>query len=265
VQIEVVTLFPRLIAGTLEFGIVGRAIARGLLSVGTEDPRAHTADAHRTVDDRPYGGGPGMVLKAAPLLAAIRVAHARLPAGSPRVYLSAQGERFDQALAGELARLPGLVLVAGRYEGVDQRVIELGIDRELSVGDYVLSGGELPALTVIDALARLQPGALGDERSSSEDSFTQGFLEWPQYTRPEVFEGHAVPPVLLSGDHADIRRWRLAQALQRTAQRRPELLSTGELAPEAQRMLRELSAASRPGACAEAAHAAAGDDRGENP
>ena len=210
-----------------------------LLSVGTEDPRAHATDVHRTVDDRPYGGGPGMVMKAAPLLAAIRAAQARLPPGSPRVYLSAQGERFGQAQAQELSRLPGLLLVAGRYEGVDERVIELGIDRELSVGDYVLSGGELPALTVIDALARLLPGALGDERSSVEDSFAQGLLEWPQYTRPEVFEGRAVPPVLLSGDHADIRRWRLAQAVERTARRRPELLAGAQLAPEVQRALNE--------------------------
>ena len=239
-KIEVVTLFPRLIAGALEFGIVGRAIARALLSVGTEDPRAHATDVHRTVDDRPYGGGPGMVMKAAPLLAAIRAAQARLPPGSPRVYLSAQGERFGHAQAQELSRLPGLLLVAGRYEGVDERVIELGIDRELSVGDYVLSGGELPALTIIDALVRLLPGALGDERSSGEDSFAQGLLEWPQYTRPEVFEGRAVPPVLLSGDHADISRWRLAQAVERTARRRPELLAGAQLAPEVQRALQEL-------------------------
>src|SRR5262252_6804644 len=239
-KIEVVTLFPRLIAGALEFGIVGRAIGRGLLSVASEDPRAHTTDVHRTVDDRPYGGGPGMVMKPGPLLAAIRAAHARLPAGSPRVYLSAQGETFCQARAQELAALPGLLLVAGRYEGVDERVVESVIDRELSVGDYVLSGGELPALTVIDALARLLPGALGDARSSVEESFAQGLLEWPQYTRPEVFEGAAVPSVLLSGDHADIRRWRLKQALARTAQRRPDLLRRAQLSVEAQRLLSEI-------------------------
>ena len=239
-KIEVVTLFPRMIAGTLEFGVVGRAIARGLVGIGTEDPRAHTSDAHRTVDDRPYGGGPGMVMKPEPLIAAIRAAHARLPPGSPRVYLSAQGEPFGQALAQELARLPGMLLIAGRYEGVDERVIELGTDREVSVGDYVLSGGELPALTVIDAVARLLPGVLGDERSSVEESFAQGLLEWPQYTRPEVFEGAAVPSVLLSGDHADIRRWRLKQALARTAQRRPDLLRRAQLSVEAQRLLSEI-------------------------
>jgi tRNA (guanine37-N1)-methyltransferase len=252
-KIEVVTLFPRMIAGALEFGVVGRALTRGLLEVGTEDPRTHARDVHRTVDDRPYGGGPGMVMTPGPLLAAIRAAHARLPPGSPRVYLSAQGEPFGQAQARELSLLPGLLLVAGRYEGVDERVVELGIDRELSVGDYVLSGGELPALTVIDALARLLPGALGDERSSEEDSFATGLLDWPHYTRPEVFEGHAVPPVLLSGDHADIRRWRLAQAVGRTLRRRPQMLSGAQLAPEAQRALNEFRAAG----------AAGSEDRGE--
>ncbi len=238
-KIEVVTLFPRMIVAALEFGIVGRAIARGLMSVATEDPRLHAADAHRTVDDRPYGGGPGMVMKPEPLLAAIRAAHARLPPGSPRVYLSAQGQPFGQAQARELAALPGLLLLAGRYEGVDERVVELGIDRELSLGDYVLSGGELPALVIIDAVARLLPGALGDERSSAEDSFAQGLLEGPHYTRPEVFEGRSVPPVLLSGDHADIRRWRLAQAVARTVERRPDVLADAQLAPEARRALDE--------------------------
>jgi tRNA (guanine37-N1)-methyltransferase len=252
-QIEVVTLFPRMIAGALEFGIVARAIARGLLSVGTEDPRSYANDVHRTVDDRPYGGGPGMVLKPEPLLAAIRAAHARLPPGSPRVYLSAQGEPFGQAQARELAGLPGVLLLAGRYEGVDERVVELGIDRELSVGDYVLSGGELPALTVIDALARLLPGALNDERSSEEDSFAHGLLDWPHYTRPEVFEGREVPAVLRSGDHAGIRRWRLAQAVARTARRRPNLLTNASLAPEAQRALNEFLAAA----------AAGNEDRGD--
>jgi tRNA (guanine37-N1)-methyltransferase len=228
VKIEVVTLFPEMVAGALGFGIVGRAVERGLLSVGTEDPRAHTSDVHRTVDDRPYGGGPGMVLKPEPLLAAIRVAHARLPEGAPRIYLSAQGEPLDQAQARDLAALPGLLLVAGRYEGLDERVVELGIDREVSIGDYVLSGGELPALVLIDAVARLLPGALGDERSNVEESFVAGMLDWPHYTRPEVFEGRAVPPVLLSGNHADIRRWRLEQALERTRQRRPDLLKPAD-------------------------------------
>src|SRR6185437_15823868 len=209
-QIEVVTLFPDMVRGALAHGIVGRAIERGLARVGTEDIRAHTSDPHRTVDDRPYGGGPGMVLKPEPLLAAIRAAHARLPPGSPRVCLSAQGEVFDQAGARELAGLPGLLLVAGRYEGIDERTIELGIDREVSIGDFVLSGGEIPALAVFDA----------------------GLLDWPHYTRPEVFEGRRVPQVLLSGNHAAVQRWRLAEAVGRTWSRRPDLIARHGLAPE---------------------------------
>jgi tRNA (guanine37-N1)-methyltransferase len=246
-HIEVVTLFPGMISGALEFGVLGRAVERGLLRVGTEDPRAHTNDVHRTVDDRPYGGGPGMVMKPEPLMAAIRAAHVRLPPGSPRIYLSAQGERFGQRAAQALAALPGMLLLAGRYEGVDERVIELGIDRELSVGDYVLSGGELPALTVIDAVARLLPGVLGDERSSSEDSFAQGLLEWPQYTRPEVFEGLEVPAVLSSGDHERIRRWRLGQAVARTWQRRPDVIEEARLDEEARKVLDELRLAGAAG------------------
>ena len=252
-KIEVVTLFPEMIAGALRFGIVSRAIGRALVSVGTEDPRAHTNDVHRTVDDRPYGGGPGMVMKPEPLVAAIRAASARLPQGSPRVYLSAQGEPFGQSVAQELAQLPGLLLVAGRYEGVDERVIEVAIDRELSVGDYVLSGGELPALTVIDALVRLLPGALGDERSSVEESFVEGLLDWPHYTRPEVFEDRSVPAVLLSGDHAGIRTWRLHQAFARTLARRPQLLEGAKLAPQLRRAWDEFLAAR-----------AAGPDRGKD-
>ena len=242
-KIEVVTLFPEMISGAVRYGVLSRAVDRGLLSIGTEDPRAHTSDVHHTVDDRPYGGGPGMVMKPQPLLSAIDASYKRLPAGSPRIYLSAQGEPFTQAIAAELAQLPGMVLVAGRYEGLDERVIRLGIDRELSVGDYVLSGGELPALTVIDAVARLLPGALGDERSSEEDSFVAGLLDWPHYTRPETYEGLAVPPVLLSGNHADIRRWRLQQAVIRTWQRRPDLIENAKLADEARRLLDEFLAA----------------------
>ncbi len=238
-RIEVVTLFPELLSGGLKFGVLSRAIERGLLAVGTEDPRAYTSDVHRTVDDRPYGGGPGMVLKAAPVLAAIRAARARLPAGSVRIALSAQGERLTQARVRELAALPGMVLVAGRYEGLDERILTLGIDRELSVGDFVVSGGELPALTLIDAVARLLPGALGDERSSLEESFDQGLLDWPHYTRPEVFEGLGVPEVLTLGNHADIRRWRLRQAVVRTWQRRPDLILAHGLTAEASRLLDE--------------------------
>jgi tRNA (guanine37-N1)-methyltransferase len=243
VHVEVVTLFPDRVDAALRFGVVGRALERGLLTVGREDPRSHTHDVHKTVDDRPYGGGPGMVLKPEPMLAAIRAAHARLPAGSPRIGLSAQGEVLSQKLAQELAALPGFLLVAGRYEGIDERVIELSIDREISIGDYVLSGGELAALVVIDAVARLLPGVLGDERSSEQESFTAGLLDWPHYTRPEVFEGQRVPQVLLSGNHADIARWRLQQAVVRTWQRRPDLIVKHGLSAEASRLLNEFLAA----------------------
>ena len=222
-KIEVVTLLPEMIRQAMEFGVTGRAVKRGLLSVGTEDPRTHTSDVHRTVDDRPYGGGPGMVMKPEPLSAAIAAARERVPAGSRRIYLSAQGRRFDQAYAESLKGEPGLVLVAGRYEGIDERVIATSIDEELSVGDYVLSGGELPALIVIDAVARLMDGALNDPRSSAEESFAAGLLDWPHYTRPVEFAGLTVPEVLQGGDHERIRRWRLKQALGRTWRRRPDL------------------------------------------
>lgn len=246
-SIEVVTLFPAMLRDALAYGVVGRAIDRGLATVGTEDPRDYTSDPHRTVDDRPYGGGPGMVLKPGPLLGAIRAAHARLPAGSPRIGLSAQGEVFDQRRAQALAELPGFLLVAGRYEGLDERAIELGVDWELSIGDYVLSGGEVPALAVIDAAVRLLPGALGDERSVAEESFAQGLLDWPHYTRPEVFEGLRVPPVLLTGHHADVQRWRYREAVARTWMRRPDWIIERGLAPEASRALNEYLAARRAG------------------
>jgi tRNA (guanine37-N1)-methyltransferase len=241
-RFEVVTLFPDLVRGALEAGVTGRAIMRGLVSIGLQNPRDHATDAHRTVDDRPYGGGPGMVMMVEPLRSAIRAARASAPAGSPTVYLSAQGRRFDQACAMRYARLPGLILVAGRYEGVDERLIELEVDEELSIGDYVLSGGELPALTVIDVVTRLLPGVLGDAQSAEQDSFVAGFLDWPHYTRPEEFEGRVVPPVLVNGNHAAIRRWRLKQALGRTWQRRPELLAGVELTAEQRELLREFIA-----------------------
>jgi tRNA (guanine37-N1)-methyltransferase len=239
VQIEVVTLFPALIAQALEYGVLGRAVQRGLLRVGTEDPRAHATDSHRTVDDRPYGGGPGMVLKPEPLCAAVAAASARLPAGSPRVALCPQGELLTQGRVRELAQLPGLLLVAGRYEGIDERALELAVDRTLSIGDYVLSGGELPALVLIDALARLQAGALGDERSSLDESFSAGLLDWPHYTRPEVFAGRRVPSVLTSGDHAAIGHWRAREALGRTWLKRPELLGRAPLDARGRGLLQE--------------------------
>jgi len=239
-KIEVVTLFPEMIRGALEYGVTGRAIRRGLVTVGTEDPRAHTRDVHRTVDDRPYGGGPGRVMKPEPLCAALAAAAERVPAGSRRIYLSPQGERLTQARVTALREAAGLVLVAGRYEGIDERVIATSIDEELSVGDYVLSGGELPALVVIDALARLMDGALNDARSSAEESFADGLLDWPHYTRPEEFAGLRVPEVLAGGDHARIRRWRLQQALGRTWQRRPDLIAArGAGTREEQELLNE--------------------------
>jgi tRNA (guanine37-N1)-methyltransferase len=239
VRIEVVTLFPAMIREAVRYGVTGRAIGAGLVEVDCIDPRTYATDPHRTVDDRPYGGGPGMVMKIEPLRTAIRAAAQRAPDGAPRVYLSAQGRRFDQAAAGRFAALAGLVLVAGRYEGVDERLLATEIDEEWSIGDYVLSGGEIPALALIDAVARLIPGVLGDERSAVEESFTQGLLDWPHYTRPEQFEGRRVPEVLLSGNHRDIERWRMKQALGRTWRRRPELLERLVLDAEQRRLLTE--------------------------
>jgi tRNA (guanine37-N1)-methyltransferase len=239
VRIEVVTLFPALVEAGLAAGVLGRALREGRFEVEVENPRDHADDPHRTVDDRPFGGGPGMVLKAEPLARAIVAAKARLPAGSPVIGLSAEGRPFDQAVARRLARLAGFGLVAGRYEGIDQRVADAMIDEELSIGDYVLSGGELPALVVIDAVARLLPGVLGDAASAAEDSFGDGLLDWPHYTRPEVWQGRPVPPVLLGGNHAAIRRWRLMQALGRTWQKRPDLLAARRLSPDERALLEE--------------------------
>jgi len=248
VRIEVVTLFPALIADALRYGVLARAIERGLLGVGSEDPRDHTRDAHRTVDDRPYGGGPGMVMKPEPLCAAIAAARGRVPAGSPCIALSAQGRPLTQPDVEGLSRLPGLVLVAGRYEGIDERALALAVDREVSIGDYVLSGGELPALVLIDAIARLQPGALGDERSSVQESFAAGLLDWPHYTRPEEFAGRRVPAVLCSGDHAAIERWRRKQSIGRTWLRRPEMIGRAPLDAEQVRLLEEFLTERREGA-----------------
>ena len=241
-RVDVLTIFPDAFPGPLGIGVVGRAVERGLLTVQAHDLRDYTHDRHRQVDDIAYGGGPGMVLKPEPMTAAIDAAAARLPAGAPRVYLSAQGVTFTQALAREFATLPGLVLVAGRYEGLDERVIESRIDREVSIGDYVVSGGEFPALVVLDAVARLLPGVLGDERSSVQESFDSGLLDWPHYTRPVEFEGRKVPDVLQGGHHADIQRWRMKQAVVRTWLRRPDLIAKGGLPADAARLLDEFLA-----------------------
>jgi tRNA (guanine37-N1)-methyltransferase len=238
VRIVVVTLFPELVTQALAFGVLGRAVARDVLAVETIDPRQFATDPHRTVDDRPYGGGPGMVMKAEPLRQAVELAVQRVP-GARRIYLAADGPPADQARVAALARLPGLVLVAGRYEGVDERFVESCVDETASVGDLVLSGGELPALMLIDAVARLLPGTLGCAESAEHESFTTGLLDWPHYTRPEVWEGRPVPSVLLGGNHAEIERWRRRQALGRTHARRPDLLSGRELTREERRLLEE--------------------------
>ena len=241
-RIEVVTLFPEFIAEAVRVGVLGRALERGQVAVHATTPREFATDVHRTVDDRPYGGGPGMVLKIEPTRTALRAAKARMPSGSRSVYLAADGERLTQAKVQELAQLPGLVLLAGRYEGVDERLIDSEIDASVSIGDYVLSGGELPALVLIDALVRLLPGVLGDEESAQQDSFVDGLLDWPHYTRPEELDGRAVPPVLLSGNHAAIQRWRTKQALGRTWLKRPDLLRELRLTAEQQRLLDEFLA-----------------------
>jgi len=238
-QIGVVTLFPEMVTAVAEYGVVGRAERRGLVSVDTENPREHAVDVHRTVDDRPYGGGPGMVMKYEPLAGAIAAIGRRLPRDVPVVCLSPQGRVFDQETAKRYAALPGLILLAGRYEGIDERLIESHVDEELSLGDFVLSGGEIAAMAVIDAVVRLLPGALGDDESAVQDSFMQGLLDHPHYTRPELVDGRAVPEVLVSGDHGAIARWRTKQALGRTAIRRPDLLERLELDDEQRKLLDE--------------------------
>ena len=237
-KIVVITLFPELVEQALAFGVLGRAVERGVLAVETVNPRQFVTDVHKTVDDRPYGGGPGMVLKAEPLRLEMQDAMRRVPMAR-RILLAADGVPVTQRKVVELAQRAELVLVAGRYEGVDERFVDACTDESLSVGDVVLSGGELPALMVIDAVARLLPGTLGDAESAVQESFTDGWLDWPHYTRPETWEGRAVPPVLLGGNHAAIGRWRRKQALGRTWQRRPDLLAERELSNEERRLLDE--------------------------
>jgi tRNA (guanine37-N1)-methyltransferase len=238
-QIAVVSLFPEMVGQVTEYGVVGRAKERQLLSLHCQNPRDFATDAHRTVDDRPYGGGPGMVLKYEPTAKAIHAAKEALPAGCPVVCLSPQGRVFDQATAQRYSSLPGMILLAGRYEGIDERLIDREVDEELSLGDFVLSGGEIAAMAVIDAVARLLPGVLGDAESAVQDSFVQGLLDHPHYTRPESIDGRSVPAVLLSGDHARIARWRYKQALGRSYLRRPDMVEKLELSNDQQELLDE--------------------------
>ena len=239
-RIGVVTLFPEMLEALRCCGIPRRALEGGLVSLETWNPRDFATDRHRTVDDRPYGGGPGMVMRVHPLHDAITAARQALGgAVVTTVYLSPQGRRLDQAGVVHLAARSPLLLVAGRYEGVDERVIEASVDEEWSVGDYVLSGGEIAAMAVIDAVIRLQPGALGHADSADQDSFTAGLLDHPHYSRPEEALGRRVPRVLLEGNHAEIARWRLKQALGRTWQRRPDLLAGRELDAEQRALLDE--------------------------
>jgi len=245
-QFGIISIFPEMFQALTEQGVTGRAVNKGLVSFDVWNPRDFTTDRHRTVDDRPYGGGPGMLMKVEPLEQAIAAAKAKLGPQSKVIYLSPQGRKLDQAGAEELARDPdassiegGLIFLSGRYEGVDERLIQAHVDQEWSIGDYVLSGGELAAMVMMDSIIRLLPGVLGHELSAVEDSFTDGLLDCPHYTRPEDYKGECVPDILLSGNHAKIKQWRLKQALGRTWQRRPDLLEQRTLSNAEQVLLQE--------------------------
>lgn len=241
-RIQVITLFPEEFRPLVSLGVTGRALAAQTVRLEVLNPRDFAQDRHRSVDDRPYGGGPGMVMGVEPLRSAIRAARERAGSESQVGLLSPQGRLLKQAAVRELAQRQELILVCGRYEGIDERLIELEIDEEWSIGDYVLSGGELAAAVLIDAVTRLLPGVLGDEQSAAQDSFTDGLLDCQHYTRPEAVDGLTVPPVLLSGDHAAIERWRRKQALGRTWLRRPELLGETELDEQSKALLAEFKA-----------------------
>jgi tRNA (guanine37-N1)-methyltransferase len=249
VRFDVVSLFPEMFAAVSGSGITRRALEAGLWRLALWNPRDFTTDHYRTVDDRPYGGGPGMVMLAEPLERALDAV--ALDQGARRgrvIYLSPQGRRLDHARVLGLAGEPALTLLCGRYEGIDERLIRRRVDEELSLGDYVLSGGELAAMALVDAVVRQLPGALGDRQSAAEESFAEGLLDCPQYTRPEVYAGERVPEVLLSGHHAEIRRWRLKQALGRTWLRRPELLAARRLSQDEQALLEEFRRDTQDGA-----------------
>jgi tRNA (guanine37-N1)-methyltransferase len=241
---DIVTIFPAMMTQPLAAGVLGRAIERGALDVRVRDLRDFTTDRHRVVDDIPYGGGPGMVLKPEPIFRALEAIEADRGAPLTVVLTSPQGTRFTQAEARRLSRCEHVVILCGRYEGIDERVKER-VTEEMSIGDYVLTGGELPALVIMDGVARLLPGVVGDQQSVAEDSFSRGLLDFPQYTRPAEFEGLKAPDVLLSGNHAEIRRWRKREAVARTLARRPDLLADASLDEEEQEMLQELQKGSK--------------------
>lgn len=235
--IGVITLFPEMFDAITQQGVISRAIKKGTIEFNTWNPREFTHDKHRTVDDRPYGGGPGMLMMVQPLTDAIRAAKQAAGEGAKVIYLSPQGRKLNQTGVKHLAQHNKLVLVAGRYEGIDERVIQSEVDEEWSIGDFVLSGGELPAMTLIDAVSRMIPGVLGHELSAEQDSFSDGLLDCPHYTRPEVLAGQRVPDVLLSGNHEKIRQWRLQQSLGRTWLRRPDLINDLALTDEQKQLL----------------------------
>jgi tRNA (guanine37-N1)-methyltransferase len=237
----IVSLFPEMFAAVTEHGVTGRAVRSGRIALDYWNPRDFTTDKHRTVDDRPYGGGPGMVMMTEPLQKAVTAAKTLMPAAKT-IYLSPQGRLLNQQHVAELATQSALILIAGRYEGIDERFIAHHVDEEWSVGDYVLSGGEMAAMVMIDAISRLIPGVLGHELSAEQDSFTTGLLDCPHYTRPEVFDDIPVPPVLLSGNHEEIRRWRLTQSLVRTRSRRPDLFAAHALSDEERKLLAKFDA-----------------------
>ena len=236
-QFGFISIFPEMLSGLTEWGVTGRAARDQLFTVETVDPRQFATDKHGTVDDRPYGGGPGMLMKAPILSQSVRKAKQLLGDDALVVAMSPQGARVDEAMIARLVTHKAIIFVAGRYEGFDERFLEQDVDLELSVGDIVVSGGEMPAMLVMDSLIRRIPGVLGDEMSAEQDSFVDGLLDCPHYTRPEIFEGRAVPEVLLSGDHARIADWRAAQALKRTLDRRPDLLDWADLTDEQRAML----------------------------
>jgi tRNA (guanine37-N1)-methyltransferase len=238
-KVGIISLFPDMFNAITNFGVTGQAVKKGLLSVETWNPRDFTHDKHRTVDDRPYGGGPGMLMMVQPLRDAIHAAKQSVTGQAKVIYLSPQGRKLDQAGVEELAQNENLILICGRYEGVDERIIQQEVDEEWSIGDFVLTGGELPAMTLVDAVIRFVPGVLGDFASAEEDSFANGLLDCPHYTRPEVLDGQEVPKVLLSGNHKDISRWRLKQSLGRTWLRRPELLENLALTDDQEFLLAE--------------------------